>query len=444
MDLIEAINNGLDALPRPRLAALGREVPTFRTCGIVGFYVALMVLMGAGLLTGRSLAVLACLALVNAQSFYVYAFLRKWITGREELVLLEQVWFALAASACALYLMDQSLLAYLDVISIALCPFLAAGRAGCTFVGCCHGNPSSVGVTYNAACVDDGFSRHLIGIRLFPAAAVEGVGLLLIGAAGLIVLPFTAPGKVFTWYLVAYAIMRFGLEGIRGDYRPHFLGLSQARWMAIIEVGVALLLTSGKSTARTVVVLLLSFAALLVGLAIRWTMHWRRRLLTKSHLQELRGLVHEEVTNRNHVSFTPLKSALTSQGVSVAISAVRAAPAMAHVSLSLPNGRRDLRLLCELAAKAFPQLVLDSAQCSRSQVVHFLLPRMLSTNGSNGAGRNQLARAFYGNTVRRLQTNGKSNIRELVDPEPELSPAVIPLEATPSRSQIWPLRVARN
>lgn len=83
-----------------------REVPTFRTCGITGFYVALLVLFAGGLITGRSLLVLAVLALVSGLSFFVYTYLRMWITGREELVLLEHVWFALATLACnaAVYL----------------------------------------------------------------------------------------------------------------------------------------------------------------------------------------------------------------------------------------------------------------------------------------------------------------------------------------------------
>lgn len=444
MDLLGAINSYLDALPRPRLAAQGREVPAFRTCGIVGFYVALVVLIGAGLLTGRSLAVLMVLALVNGLSFYVYAFLRKWITGREELVLLEQVWFAIAASAGALYLLDQPLLGYLDVISVALCPFLAAGRAGCTLVGCCHGNPSSLGITYNDACVNDGFSAHLVGIRLFPAAAIEGVGLLLIGVCGLIALPFAAPGKVFAWYLLAYAIMRFGLEGIRGDYRPHFLGLSQARWMAIMEVGVALILASEGSTRRATVVYAVAFSGLTAVLAIRWAMHWRRRLLTRSHLNELHELVREEMANRKRFSFTRLKSAVTSQGVTVGISAVRAAPNMTHISLSLPRSRRDLRLLCELAATAFPQLLINSAQGGGSGVVHFVLAEMSPANGAQASGGAQLARAVYGNVVRRLQANNKPDIRGVVVPERELSPALPAPEAAETRSQNWPLRVARD
>lgn len=406
MNLTESINSCLDALPRPRLAVLGRDVPTFRTCGIAGFYLGLIVLMGAGLLTGRSLIVLAVLALVSGLSFFTYAHLRKWITGYEELVLLEQVWFALACNAGALWLMSVPLLPYLDVVSIALCPFLAAGRAGCTLVGCCHGNPSSLGITYNEACARDGFARHLVGVRLFPAAAIEGVGLIMIGLTGLVALPFAAPGKVFAWCLLAYAIMRFGLEGIRADRRPHFLGLSQARWMSIIEVGVAIaLVRPGQRFTGSLLLYPLIFGLLVLILAIRWQMDWRRRLLSPQHCREVCELAHAEIKSEGFASLTPERRC-TSLGLSVALSRIEFEGGLshgAHISISLPEGRSDLLLLCELAASAFPKLSIDHVQFTSRRVLHLIVPTPLVGIGTSTDKRSKLALQLYGNVVRHAQ-----------------------------------------
>jgi hypothetical protein len=43
------------------------------------------------LLAGQSLLVIALLALMCGLSFYVYAYLRKWIVGREVIVQIERV-----------------------------------------------------------------------------------------------------------------------------------------------------------------------------------------------------------------------------------------------------------------------------------------------------------------------------------------------------------------
>ena len=442
MSFPESINRYLDALPRPRLAALGREVPTFRTCGVAGFYLAVVVLIAAGLVTGGSLFVLAVMALVSALSFYTYAHLRRWITGYEELVLLEQVWFAMALNAVVLYLLNVSVVAYLDLFCVALCPFLAAGRVGCTLVGCCHGNPSTVGITYNDDCVRDGFSSHLTGVRLFPAPLIEAAGLLVIGITGFLALPFAAPGKVLTWYLLAYAVMRFGLEGIRGDYRPHLLDLSQARWMAIIEIGVAASLKISGSTVRILFAYAAMSVLLIVVLAIRSRRTLRRRRLSAPHLDELRILVATEMKDRMRAPFGPLKACVTSQGVSVVVSRARLSVDEWHVSLRLAEDRCNLPLLCELAAAAFPELGIDSANCKDSKVVHVLLRALPIANRSSDESGRQRADALYGNLVRRLQADNQTTD---VQPglQPELRTMVVADEAMRTSSLSWALHAGR-
>src|SRR3954452_18859783 len=96
------LNTLLDRLPRTRTGRLGREAPTFRTCGVAGFYGALVALLAAGLIRELSLLSLAVVALVCAASFFGWALLRRKLTGRETLVLLEHVWIALGCSTIAL------------------------------------------------------------------------------------------------------------------------------------------------------------------------------------------------------------------------------------------------------------------------------------------------------------------------------------------------------
>ncbi|HEV7684672.1 MAG TPA: prolipoprotein diacylglyceryl transferase family protein [Pyrinomonadaceae bacterium] len=401
---LDLLNQWFDALPRPRLSFLGREVPAFRTCGIAGFYMALITVAGATLLAGRSLAVGAALAIVSGLSFFVYARLRKWITGQEELVLLEQVWFALSCNALALWLMREPFLPYLDIVSVALCPFLAAGRIGCTLVGCCHGHPSSLGITYDEACARDGFSSHLVGVRLFPVPAIEAFGLLLIGACGLAALPFANPGRIFAWYLVAYSVIRFGLESLRADRRPHFLGLSQARWMCLLELGLAIVVIDG-SQRRPLIAMAAILLAILAGVLLSWLNDPRRRLLSVAHARELRVLAHQQIESeaRSLMIIAPAAHT-TSAAVSIAASIERRWPSpAAHISLRMFDNQKDLWLQCELAARAFPGLILEAAQFTDRCILHLLVARPLAEIAAGSEQNLRQAQQLYGRVVRDAQ-----------------------------------------
>ncbi len=393
------INAWLDTLPRTRFGALSREVPAFRTCGIAGFHVALVTLFAGALVTGRSLLVAATLAFVCGLSFFAYAHLRRAIFGRELIVLLEHVWFAQACVAFALWGLGEPLPAYLDLIAPPLAFFLACGRVGCVFVGCCHGHPSSLGIVYPETHARDGFPRHLAGVRLFPVALVECAGLLLIGATGFVALPFVAQGRVFLWLLIGYAVLRFGLEGLRGDRRPHVLGLSQARWMSLFEFALALALGerwSGRGFGPREIALGALLVALLVGcLALKHALDPRRRLLRPAHLSELRELVARGLAS-SAGRLEPLRS---SRGVVLAVS--REVDGARSLSLSWRAERADLELLCDLAVAALPDIAPESGRLIAG---HALLVR---TSGPGfappGDPRGALAAALRGHVARAAQ-----------------------------------------
>ena len=394
-----SINAFFDTLPRTRVAIQGRELPAFRCCGTAGFYAALMVSAAGTLLTGRSLVLTAFVAVVCAASFFIWALLRRWVGGREELVLLEHVWFAVALSAAALRLVGAPVLAYLDIMSPALAIFLAAGRIGCTLVGCCHGQPGEVGLVYGADAVADGFPRALAGIRLFPVPLIEAAGLAAIAVSGLCALPFAPPGRVLAWYLAAYAVMRFGLEGLRGDRRPHWLGLSQSRWMCVAELVFAGILSGAAVNPLVWVVLALALAA---GLIWKRTNDLGRRLLSADAVRELRDLL-EQVANECGRNGTAGPAAgKTSLGVSVAVSI---SGKQAHVSLSLPKERCDLRLLCDVAARVLPTSIPAQSAYSERRILHVLLPVPLERGSLEGRQAEEFGLTLYGLLLRPLPGN---------------------------------------
>jgi hypothetical protein len=397
------LNAFLDALPRTRLGRASREVPAFRACGVAGFHFAVAAVLGGGLLAGRSLPVLAVLALACALSFFGYTFLRRAVTGREALVLLEHVWVAEACCAATLAALGEPVLPYMDVIGVALAVFLTGGRVGCLLAGCCHGRPSALGIAYPERHARDGFPAHWAGVRLFPVQAVEALGLAFIAVTGLVALPFARPGYVFAWFLAGYAVLRFGTEGLRGDRRPHWLGLSVPRWMALAELGVALWIARGPGPPeRDAALLAMLAAALVASLAVARAFDRRRHLLAPAHLRELREIVRttspapattltepaedddgaiplfgERASAGSDALAAPPRAMRTVAGVSIAVSPHPGQPDRWRlVSLSLADGARDVEGLCRMAAAALPSAHAASARMEESGVLYLALPAL--------------------------------------------------------------------
>jgi hypothetical protein len=363
---MEGLNSFLDQLPRPKVGRPVRDAPTYRTCGIVGFYMAVVATMTAGILASSSLLVLSLLSAVSALSFFGYATLRIRIAGRQNLVLLEHVWVALLSCAVTLSLLQLPVLSYLDDVAVGLCFFLAGGRVGCFLSGCCYGLPSGVGVRYSAEHVEDGFPSYLVGVRLFPVQLVEAGALVVIGIGGLaMLLRFSPAGTTLTWFLVTYAIVRFGLDGLRGDRRQHFLGLSRPRWMCMAQFGIALALNTTAPRPQVVGVsfVALSLAAVIAGSGIRRD---ARRLLARKHLREVTDVVNREMAKATTVPALTQ----TSRGLRLAVSAAGPDDAGWHMSLSLANGASDVSVLCELAAAALHQVELSDAILGTGDVLH--------------------------------------------------------------------------
>ena len=131
-----------------------------------------------------------------------------------------------------------------DLLAAVLPLGHAFGRVGCFFYGCCYGRDSDAwfAVTFPAGSPSwCEHGRRLVSVlptQLFEAAALLALFAVLMslwrrGAQ-------SRPGLVTGVYLIGYAVIRFGIEYLRGDPRAAVgpLSISQAISVGMIVVGV--------------------------------------------------------------------------------------------------------------------------------------------------------------------------------------------------------------
>jgi len=127
---------------------------------------------------------------------------------------------------------------YADVLAPGLALGQVTGRLGCFLNGCCYGRVSA------------GFGLVFPGVSsqpVLPTQLYESAGCLLL-ALGLAWLHGHRrfKGQVFALYLILYALLRFGLELLRGDAeRGTLLGLpwlSPGQWTSLLALAAGLLL----------------------------------------------------------------------------------------------------------------------------------------------------------------------------------------------------------
>lgn len=229
------LNMWFDRIPHVWFDIGDRRVPAFRSLGILGFHVALLVAILASLRTGVALLTVLGMSAVAGLSFFGWGLLRRAVTGHESLVLLEYVWVAYGAVALFGWASGVALVGVFDVFSVAIAWFLAFGRFGCTTVGCCHGYPAPIGLRYDAT---HRLPDRLVGRRLFPVQPIEGISLVAIGLIGIFLVAGT-PGRATVWFLASYSVVRFGCERLRGDHRPHLWRIPVAQLMCIVQAGAA-------------------------------------------------------------------------------------------------------------------------------------------------------------------------------------------------------------
>lgn len=116
------------------------------------------------------------------------------------------------------------------------------GRVGCFLAGCCYGKGTDLpwGVCYHhpQSIAPQGVFLH--PTQLYEAAAMVVIGRLLFG----MLKRRHAPGAVVLAYFMLYAVVRFGLEYLRADFRGDAFGgalsTSQVFSLAAFAAGLAL------------------------------------------------------------------------------------------------------------------------------------------------------------------------------------------------------------
>lgn len=124
--------------------------------------------------------------------------------------------------------------AWLDMMTVPFAVFHCIGRVGCFLAGCCYGRVTDgiFGVAFPDVPEAEIFHG---GQSVYPTQLFEAVGLAALAA----VLHFKRNGK-FETYMIAYAVLRFALEFLRGDNRGgDIFGLSPSQATAFFAVYAA-------------------------------------------------------------------------------------------------------------------------------------------------------------------------------------------------------------
>jgi hypothetical protein len=234
-------------------------------CGVIGLSVASSLFVGLAVIRGLELLVALALIPISMTPSIVVALIRKRATRAESGVLLEHFVLSVATVTAALLLARQPVLVWLDLFVTSSCVLYLFGRLGCTITGCCHGQPSSLGIDYGPAHPGDG--------RCFPVQLLDGLAwltALLIGIASEFAAP---PGTATALCVIVYGVVRLGLESLRRDVRRTLLGLSESRWLSLMLIAGALgLLLTTREVSPPVMILTAVGVALALGLwfSARW------------------------------------------------------------------------------------------------------------------------------------------------------------------------------
>ena len=199
-----------------------------------------------------------------------------------------------------------------------------------------------------------GFPSYLAGIPLVPVQALEAVGVAILVAIGA-ALPHRPAGAAFGAYISGYAVLRFGLEELRGDtLRRWWRSLSEAQWTSlVIAVGTAVAAVGGVLAGAALHVA----AALGLVVAAPVVSYRRRRdVLGPAHLRELIARFPAAPAQSTAVAETSLGLRMSSGETG----------GTAHYTLSLAGGRV---LSLEAAAALAGALVSSRHRGGAAQLV---------------------------------------------------------------------------
>lgn len=339
-----ALERQLDRLVGSGVPLGGRH---WTVCALVGPLVGILLAAALAGPAGLSRWTAGGVSFATAIACLALALVAKVVRGEESYTFYAYQLFALGVSAGLLSVLGQPVLAYLDLIALALGTALVFGRIGCLGAGCCHGRPHHWGLRYSEAHVYDGLPACYAGVRLFPVQAAAALwGVFLVASGALLVGNHRPPGEVLVWYVVGYAAGRFVLEFARGDAaRTYWSALSEAQWISLVligGVGAALLVGALPLPAWYGAAVVGLGSALLVGLVAAGFVRGGQcsRLLRADHLREVVEAV-DGMRRRLAIGRAPGRIPISRTSRGLRISGGRLgphSPSEVHYTFSLESG----------------------------------------------------------------------------------------------------------
>ena len=129
-----------------------------------------------------------------------------------------------------------------DFLIVAVPLGHALGRVGCFLAGCCYGKPTNLPWGVRFTDPHTLVPPALAGVPLHPTQLYEAA----LNLALFLLLHYASKkphkeGKILVEYVLCYAVMRFGIEFLRGDFRGGFLlGMSPSQVICLGIAGAAL------------------------------------------------------------------------------------------------------------------------------------------------------------------------------------------------------------
>ena len=129
-----------------------------------------------------------------------------------------------------------------DFLIVAVPLGHALGRVGCFLAGCCYGKPTTLPWGVRFTDPHTLVPPELMGVPLHPTQLYEAT----LNFALFLLLYYASKkphkdGKILVMYVLCYAVLRFGLEFLRGDFRGGFLlGLSPSQVICLGIAGAAI------------------------------------------------------------------------------------------------------------------------------------------------------------------------------------------------------------
>ena len=231
--------------PKLHINFFSKHIHSFHFFGVIGFIAGTAFGCMLAWLLHLQVSIVLLMSAVGAATFFLLAFVAKWIAGKEVIVYYHHEISIVLLCAVTLYFLKKPILPYLDITLLGIGVFLAFGRIGCYSVGCCHGRPHKHGVKYGQDHVNAGFLWYYKDVSLLPVQLIESAYVFFtVIVGGILLLNHVAPGTVLVCYTVIYGMMRYILEFFRGDpERPLWYAVSEAQWTTLLLVTVSLLLS---------------------------------------------------------------------------------------------------------------------------------------------------------------------------------------------------------